>query len=224
MRTYIWSLPTRIFHWSLVVFMIITWLSADDDFLQIHSAFGYAIAVLIIFRLLWGVFGPKFSRFSDFNFKLDKVLEFIRDLLSFKRKKKYLGHNPISSIIMFLMIISTFIITITGILALGIQEAKGYFAFLNQTFLKELELFEELHEFSANILLLFIFIHLSGVLTDRLIHKEDETLKSIITGYKNLEGHNIKLTIFQILIAFAFFILTILVIYFTLTNLTVLYS
>lgn len=49
MRTYIWSLPTRIFHWSLVVFMIIVWLSADDDFLQIHSAFGYTITVLIIF-------------------------------------------------------------------------------------------------------------------------------------------------------------------------------
>lgn len=125
---------------------------------------------------------------------------------------------------MFLMIVSTFIIAIAGILTLGIQEAKGYFAFLNQTFLKELELFEELHEFSANIFLLFICVHLAGVLTDKLIHKEDETLKSIMTVYKNLEGQNIKLTIFQILIAFAFFILTILIIYFTFTNLTVLYS
>ena len=218
MKTYVWSLPTRIFHITLIIFIIIAALSADDDYLQIHSAFGYAITVLIVFRLIWGMMGPRYSSFKDFNFKIGTIFEFTQDIFSFKRKQKYLGHNPIASIIMFSMIITLLLISISGIVDLGIQEGKGFFAFLNHTFLRKLEFFEEAHEFFANLLLLFIIIHLIGILTDKIIHSEDETLKSIITGYKNIEGKNIRLNLFQILIAFIFFILTILSIYFTFTH------
>ena len=224
MKTYIWSFPTRIFHALLVLFILIAWLSADDDFLQIHSAFGYAITVLIVFRLLWGIIGPKYSRFKDFNFRMNEALEFARSIFSFNGSKKYLGHNPAASILMLIMIITLSIIVLTGILDLGIQEEKGPFTFLYQTFLGDVELFEELHEFFANILLLFIFMHLIGILSDKLLHPEDKTLQSMMTGYKHIKGQDIKLNLFQILISFVFFVLTFLSIYFTFTQWTFLYS
>lgn len=224
MKTYIWSLPTRVFHFLLVVFILIAWLSADDDFLQIHSAVGYAIAVLLIFRLLWGIIGPQYSKFKDFNFKMSEALTFARSIFTFNGSKKYLGHNPAASILMFMMIIILSLIVLTGILDLGIQEGKGFFAFLHQTSIGKLELFEELHEIFANILLLFIVMHLAGILTDKLLHSEDKTLQSMMTGYKHIKGQDIKLNLFQILISFVFFILTFLIIYFTFTNLPFLYD
>lgn len=221
-QTYVWSLSTRLFHTSLVLFIIIAWLSADDDFLQIHSAFGYAIGALILFRFIWGIIGPKYSHFRDFNFSIKKAIEFSKNILT-HNNKKYLGHNPAASLTLFFMLILIGLIVFSGTLALGEQEAKGIFSGLNNTFFKKLEFFESLHEVLANTLLLFIFIHLSGVLVDTLLHKKDQTLKSIITGYKHIRGENIKTNLFQNTIALLFFIITVVLIYYTFSNGTILY-
>jgi len=220
-KTYIWSLPTRIFHWSLALFILVAWISADDDFLQIHSAVGYALIVLALFRLLWAGMGPKYSHFRDLNFNLIKAVDFSKNV--FTSKEKHLGHNPAASLVMSLIIIVTLIISVTGILTLGAQEAKGVFSSLNQTFLKDWELFEGIHELTANLLLVFIFMHLAGVASDKLLHGKDETLNSIITGYKNIKGESIKLNLLQKILFIIFFVITILIIYFTFTGLAFLY-
>ena len=223
MKTYIWGLPTRIFHTCLVLFIAITWISAEDDFMQIHSAFGYAVGILVIFRLIWGVIGPKYSHFRDFNFSIKNAIEFSKNVFT-HINKKYLGHNPAASIVLFIMLFIIIIAVITGVLALGEQEAKGFFSNLSNTSLKSMELFEGLHEFFADFMLVFIFMHVVGVLTDRLLHKEDGTAKSILTGYKNIQGQNSKINIFQTIISIIFFVLMILVMYFTFTNMPIFYS
>jgi Ni,Fe-hydrogenase I cytochrome b subunit len=116
----------------------------------------------------------------------------------FEKEQKYIGHNPPASYVMLAILLFTFIIIITGALTYGIQEDKGIFATLSTTSLKNLELFESLHELFATILYFLIGAHLLGILTDKLLHKEHETLNSIINGYKNTkEENNIKLTLFQ---------------------------
>ncbi|NQY92777.1 MAG: cytochrome b/b6 domain-containing protein [Campylobacteraceae bacterium] len=222
MSTYTWGLPTRIFHLSLVIFIIVAWISADNDYLQLHSAFGYAIGVLIVFRLLWGLIGPKYSHFRDFNFSIKKALDFSKNVLS-HNNKKYIGHNPAAALVLFSLLIIVLIVVVTGVLTLGAQDAKGIFSGLNTTLFKDLELFEELHEISANIMLVFIAMHLAGLLTDWVLHKEEGTILSIVKGYKNLKGENAKINIFQTIIAVTFFILTLLAFYFTFTNLSYLY-
>lgn len=222
MKTYVWGLPTRIFHFCLVLFIIISWMSADDDYLQIHSAFGYAIGVLIIYRFVWGIIGPKYSHFRDFNFSIKKAIDFSNNILF--NEKKYLGHNPAASIVLFYMLVIILITVLSGVLTLGEQEEKGVFSSLHSTFFKDFELLEALHELFANFMLAFIFIHLMGILIDRLLHKEDETVKSILTGYKKIAGQNAKINLYQYFISIAFFILSILVIYFTFSNTGFLYS
>jgi len=222
MQTYTWGLPTRIFHFSLVIFIVVAWISADDDYLQLHSAFGYAIGVLIVFRLIWGLIGPKYSHFRDFNFSIKKAIDFSKNVLS-HNNEKHLGHNPAAALVLFTLLIVIFIVVVTGVLTLGAQDAKGVFSSLNSTFFKDLELFEELHEITANIMLAFIAMHLAGLLTDWVLHRKDETLKSILTGYKKIDGQGSKINIFQSIIAIIFFILTALTFYFTFANISYFY-
>jgi len=53
MKTYIWSLPTRIFHWLLVIGMVAAYILSDDEaLLNFHSSVGYMVGIVIIFRII----------------------------------------------------------------------------------------------------------------------------------------------------------------------------
>ncbi len=60
-------------------------------------------------------------------------------------------------------------------------------------------------------LYVLIFAHLAGIITDKLLHREHDTLNSIFNGYKNSQKEeSIKLNIYQKIFALIFFILSIL--------------
>ena len=206
-KSYIWSLPTRVFHLLFVVFILLAFLSDDEDsLLNYHAIAGYIILLLLIFRFFWGFWGPKYSLFKDFPIGIQNVKDFIINI--FDSNQKYIGHNPLASYAMFGMLIVTFLTIITGILAFGVQDGKGILSFLNSSYFKEMKLFKEIHEFLSSVLIALIIAHISGVLSDRLLHKKHETLNSIITGYKiTNDNESVKLNIFQKIFAFFMFIL-----------------
>ncbi|PHR73484.1 MAG: cytochrome B [Arcobacter sp.] len=212
MKTYIWSLPTRIFHCCLVLFIVITYISGDDDYLKIHSVFGYGIGVLILFRLLWGKMGPKYSNFKDFNFSFKKAFSYSLDIFLKKDNKIYAGHNPAASFVLYFLLITIGFVVLSGLLALGEEPNKGYFKFLNTS------IFEDIHEIIANFMLIIIAVHISGVLLDRYLHKEHGTLKSILFGYKNVEEENVVLTLKQKIVSFLFLCLMLFIMYLTATD------
>jgi cytochrome b len=67
-----WDLPTRVFHWSLVTLIISAFVSFrfsevfGDNTLKWHRYNGYAVLVLLVWRVLWGVVGSSTSRWSAF--------------------------------------------------------------------------------------------------------------------------------------------------------------
>jgi len=206
-KSYIWSIPTRVFHWLFVGFILLAFLSADEDrLLNYHAIIGYTILILLAFRLIWGIFGPKYSRFKDFPMSKKSIKEFQENILN--TNQKFIGHNPIASYVMIGMFITVFIIILTGALTFGIQEGKGIFSYLNFSFFKEMELFESLHELFATCLILLIVAHLGGILFDKIFHGKHETLNSIFNGFKKTkEKEIIKLNIYQKIIAFIFLII-----------------
>ena len=204
-KSYIWSLPTRVFHFLFALFILLAFLTDDDKLLNYHAIIGYSILILLVFRVCWGYFGPKYSLFKDFPANKNEAKEFLKNI--FDDKQKYIGHNPLASYVMITMLVVTFIVIVTGVLAYGIQEGKGIASFLNDSFFKNMKLFKEIHEFFANFLIFLIVAHLAGIAVDRLLHKKHETLNSIATGYKmTVEDESIKVSFFQKLFAIFMFI------------------
>ncbi|MEH6814225.1 MAG: cytochrome b/b6 domain-containing protein, partial [Motiliproteus sp.] len=95
-KTVVWDIYIRIFHWSLVSFFIIAYVT-EDDWLYLHSFAGYSITGLLIFRLFWGLIGTRYARFSSFVTHPRKVLGYVKTLFS-GHPKHYTGHNPAGGI------------------------------------------------------------------------------------------------------------------------------
>ena len=217
MKVYVWTLPTRIFHILLVLFTLSAYITSEwEALLTLHVALGVAIGMLLLYRIIWGFVGPQYSRFSDFHLNISALKEYIFTL--FNPKKKYTGHNPAASYAMTGIIIISLLLVITGLLAYGTQENKGIFAFLHDTFFKDMELFEEIHEFFGTLLWILIAAHVGGVLLDRLLHPNDGTLPSILYGYKNMQGESVKLTLFQKIVALIGIVLSLFILFYALSG------
>lgn len=94
-----WDGPTRLFKWGLVLAVACAWPSqhyADalgDTALRWHRYNGYAILVLVVFRLLWGLVGASTARFSAWLYAPWTALAYLARALS-GRGRPYLSHNP----------------------------------------------------------------------------------------------------------------------------------
>ncbi len=95
-----WDLPTRLFHWTIVVLVLFAWLTyrysenLSDHLLKMHRWNGLVILTLLVWRLLWGVAGTSTSRFSSFLASPGTALSYARDLFT-GRARRFLGHNPL---------------------------------------------------------------------------------------------------------------------------------
>lgn len=178
----VWDIFVRVFHWSLVLAFTIAYLT-EDDFLLLHSWAGYIVLALIGLRLIWGFVGTRYACFSDFVYPPRKIKTFVKETLQV-RAKRYLGHNPAGGAMIILLLISLFMVTLTGMALYGAAENAGPFAgwLANSGELLQ-DVLEEIHEFFANFTVLLIFIHVAGVIVESLIHGENLIL-SMFNGYK----------------------------------------
>lgn len=206
MKTYIWVLPTRLFHWMLAVGFAVAYLLGDSDkILNLHFAFGAFVGILLIFRLLFGLIGPKYSNFRDFPIGIGNQIEFIKTF--FAGQKVYAGHNPSAALVM----LSIFIVGI-------VCSTSGYLIYATENNIFNLgfseDFLEETHEILANLFLMLVAFHLLGILTDTVFHGKTGTLQSIFTGYKNINADNAKLNGFQKIFAIFWFIIPLIFSYF----------
>ena len=195
-KSYIWPFVNRFAHILLMLFFAASYILGDfDKLLSYHVAFGLALGVVFLFRTIWGFIGPKYSRFSDFNFSINDLKSYL--LTPFSKTKEYIGHNPASSYAIVFMIIVAFLTIITGLLAYGIQENHGIFSYLHNSFFREMEFFKEIHEFLSNLFLAIVGVHMAGAMIDKVIKKGD-SIDSMVDGYKkSTKEVSIKLNIFQ---------------------------
>ena len=61
----VWDPLVRVFHWSLALTFAAAWLTGEEES-ALHDVFGYVILGLIAVRVVWGVLGSRYARFSDF--------------------------------------------------------------------------------------------------------------------------------------------------------------
>lgn len=184
-RTYVWDVPTRIFHWLLVASYIGAWLTFDDNrYLDIHIYAGSIFLGLLVFRLLWGMIGSHHARFRAFAFDFPSMSAYLRGLAT-GRAERHLGHNPAGGWAIFAIIALGFAVTIAGLLVMGGEEQHGIFAGLVPFPVAEAA--REAHELLAWVLLALTAVHVVGVLLESFIHREN-LVAAMITGYKTGVG------------------------------------
>ena len=64
-------------HWSLVGLFVIAFVTGDETE-WLHPTAGYAIAALVLLRIIWGFVGPRHARFSDFVRTPREVTDYVR--------------------------------------------------------------------------------------------------------------------------------------------------
>ncbi|VAW88507.1 Cytochrome b [hydrothermal vent metagenome] len=181
----VWDPLLRIFHWSLVSLFLFAFIT-EDDFLDLHVIAGYLIIGLIVFRLIWGVIGPRHARFSNFVKSPSQVNSYLKDVLLF-RAKRYLGHNPAGGAMVIALLVSITMTVFFGMLTYGAMEFSGPLAGMVSGVSDTLaEGFEEVHEFFANFTLFLVGLHVIGVVVASLQHREN-LVQSMIDGYKQAE-------------------------------------
>jgi cytochrome b/uncharacterized membrane protein YkoI len=186
----IWDPLVRIFHWALVTAFTIAYFTDDEDVLLPHVWAGYIVIGLLVFRLLWGFVGTTHARFSDFIYAPSAAIAFVRN--TFKGKaKRYLGHNPAGGWMIIFMLIMIALISMTGLLLYGADEHAGPLAGVMAGASKDVtESLEGLHEFFANFTVLLVVIHVTGVVVESILNKEN-LARAMVTGMKRAEGNEV---------------------------------
>jgi cytochrome b len=93
----VWDLPTRLFHWCLVVCfvgLVITGQIAGEVMVW-HFRLGYAVLTLLLFRLVWGLVGGHWSRFATFIPSPRTLLAYLRGQ---SQPAHTVGHNPLGAL------------------------------------------------------------------------------------------------------------------------------
>jgi cytochrome b len=179
-----WDPLIRVFHWSLVLSVVIAFIS-EDDWMNVHIWAGYAVSLLIGIRLLWGLVGTRNARFTSFVRSRRVVMQHLKGMLAFKTPH-YLGHNPVAAVMVLLLLSSITLVAFSGVIMIA-SEGQGplahtMFSSWNGKWL------EETHEFLANFTLLLIVTHVSGVIFSSLLEGEN-LARAMLTGRKKLRSH-----------------------------------
>lgn len=104
-----WDLPTRVFHWTLVMLVAVSWASFQyaqligDPRLVIHRRTGYAVLILVAWRLLWGFAGSSTSRFTSFVRGPGAAIGYA-SALARGQSRHYLGHNPLGALMVLALL------------------------------------------------------------------------------------------------------------------------
>jgi cytochrome b len=164
----VWDPLVRTFHWTLAAAFTIAFC-AEDELLGVHIWVGYLALALIAVRVVWGVIGTRYARFSDFVRGPRQVLAYLKDELAF-RAPRYVGHNPAGGAMILALLLSVAITGVTGWALTGGGED-----------------WEEIHEFFAYLSLGLVIVHVAGVLFASLVHREN-LIGGMITGFKRREN------------------------------------
>jgi cytochrome b len=164
----VWDIPTRVFHWTLVLCFATAWLSAESErWRLVHVTAGYTMVGLVGFRLVWGFIGTRYARFRSFVTGPVPVIAYVKSAIA-KKPKHYVGHNPLGAMAVLLLLFL--------IMGLGLT---GYVLYNDLPWFKA----EDVHEVLANTMLLVVIIHVCGVILSSWLHREN-LVRAMVTGYK----------------------------------------
>jgi cytochrome b len=166
----VWDWGVRLLHWWLAIAIVAAWIYSSDEG-RAHEIAGYAALSALLIRIGWGTFYGRRSA------RLSRCLRFPRQLSRYVRRmmnhceRRYLGHNPLGSVMVYALLICVAIVCFTGWL-FTTDRFWGY------------GWLATLHFVVAWTLVGLVAAHVAGVLFTALRHREN-LIAAMITGNKS---------------------------------------
>lgn len=175
----VWDLPTRSFHWLLVlaVLGLIVTGKVGGNLIDWHGRIGVGLAGLIAFRLVWGVVGSTYARFGQFFPTPARISAYLRD------GHRGVGHNPLGALSVLALLGLLTVQLLTGLVA------NDDIAFVGPLFdLVGRDLSNVAtgwHKAVVNLLILLVVLHIAAIVFYVRV-KKDNLVKPMLTGWKEV--------------------------------------
>jgi len=183
----IWDLPVRLFHWTLVVLMAVSYFSGQTggDWMKLHFWSGYAILTLLLFRIVWGFVGSTTARFTHFVKGPMAALEHLKELAGTDRPRD-VGHNPLGGAMVIALLLGLLLQVVAGLFSADTDEGTVSGPLANRVPDNWVDAATAFHHAWINVLLLLVALHVLAALT-YLVWKRQNLIGAMFTGRKPLD-------------------------------------
>ncbi|HSN00077.1 MAG TPA: cytochrome b/b6 domain-containing protein [Rudaea sp.] len=180
----VWDLPTRLFHWVLVLLIALQYATGEFHFLDMrwHFWFGYATLALVAFRVLWGFCGSQTSRFADFLHGPAAVGRYIRSLFS-ANPQAHVGHNALGGWSVIALLASVAVQVISGLFASDEIDTDG--PLVAHVAERTVKWMTRVHHWNENVLLILVGLHVVAVLL-YLVVKHENLIAPMLSGRRRM--------------------------------------
>ena len=162
------DLPVRLFHWFTVTTFVLAYILADH-YRTAHQWLGYTLGILLALRMVWGMVGSYYARFTTIGTSMLRLSHYLARL--WRREETYSPvYNPLGALMVALMLLDLAAIVLSG----HLLTTDRYWGD---------EAMSALHELTTQIMLVLIALHLLGVLHASLRQRQN-LAKAMIDGYK----------------------------------------
>jgi cytochrome b len=152
---------TRMFHWLFAASFAGAYATADWESLRlVHVTLGYTMAGLLVFRVLWGIFGPRQARLSLLFRKLTGLPQWLQGFKAGKPAWRQ-GQNLLMTLAIAGLLLLAAPLTLSGYATY--QEWGG-------------EWLGDVHEFFGNTLLTLVLAHVGLIGALSVARRQNQAL------------------------------------------------
>ena len=170
----LWDLPTRVYHWALVLCIALAWWSGEEGRNDLHEWTGYTLIVLVVSRLVWGFVGSRHSRFSDFVRGPRATITYLRGGGS-----PTPGHNPLGAWSVLALLLLILLQAVSGLFNSDDILFSGPLYYAASTSLRDT--MGVIHQWTFDALVVLVVLHVLVVSYHQWI-KKDGLIKAMLTG------------------------------------------
>ena len=179
----VWDLPTRMFYWALVVCIAGLFISVNlgGNWMQWHFKFGYAVLTLLLFRMVWGFVGGRWSRFASFVYAPSSVMAYFQGR---GKPEHSVGHNPMGAGSVFALLGFLLVQVATGLFSDDEISNQGPLTkFASAARISSATWYHK--EVGSTVLVALVVLHIAAILF-YLTKKKDNLIAPMLHGDKTL--------------------------------------
>lgn len=181
-RIRVWDLPTRLFHWALAVLIVVSVATQQvgGNAMEWHFLAGYAALALVLFRILWGVTGSRYARFSAWLHSPSAIAAYLR------HGRKGPGHNPLGGLSVLALLAGVLAQAVSGLFANDDIASEGPLVrFISKDWSDRITWFHT--EVSATLIYILVGLHLAAVAYYFFV-KRQNLVTPMLTGDQEVEA------------------------------------